>query len=97
MHCQKRKLESNNNPAREYNAFKLNLINKDFCEVRLSEINGQLHSTWYLPYHGLFHACKNKFREVFDCSANFERVNLDSLLLPEPISTVYLLVLGRNQ
>ncbi|XP_069971046.1 uncharacterized protein [Penaeus vannamei] len=49
----KRKLESSDKFASDYNEFMNNLIDKNFCEVvSFSEVEGQLHRTWYLPHHG---------------------------------------------
>lgn len=87
----KRKLQSSDKFAFDYNEFKNNLIGKSFCEVfPFSEVEGQLHRTWYLPHHGVYHPRKNKLIVVFDCGANFHGVNINSLLLPGPNVTANL-------
>ena len=42
-------------------------------------------STWYLPYHGVYHPFKpGKTRVVFDWSAEFHGTSLDEEILPGP-------------
>ncbi len=39
---------------------------------------------WYLPHHPVFYPTKGKIRVVFDCSAKYRDVSLNSQLLPGP-------------
>ncbi|XP_070566165.1 uncharacterized protein [Ptychodera flava] len=47
---------------------------------------------WYIPHHGVYHPKKpEKIRVVFDCSAKFQGVSLNNLLLQGPDLTNNLL------
>ena len=39
---------------------------------------------WYLPHHGVRHPQKRKLRIVFDCSATYQGISLNSMLLSGP-------------
>ena len=66
----------------EYVAFMESLFSKGFAEeVHCKGIEGK---TWYLPHHGVRHPQKQKLRVVFDCSAPFQGVSLNSQLLQGP-------------
>ncbi|XP_066935322.1 uncharacterized protein [Clytia hemisphaerica] len=53
--------------------------------------------TWYIPHHGVYHPRKpDKIRVVFDCSAKFKDISLNSMLLQGPDLTNQLVgVLSR--
>ena len=39
---------------------------------------------WYIPHHGVYHPTKGKLRVVFDCSAEKDKVSLNSKLKQGP-------------
>lgn len=59
------------------------LFDKSYAKKVTSEsIDGK---TWYLPHHGVYHPKKpEKIRVVFDCSATYGGVSLNSMLLQGP-------------
>ena len=79
----KKKLQTNKKMHEDYCTFMKNIFDKGFAEkCDSSSENGK---TWYLPHHGVYHPKKpNKIRVVFDCSAKYGGVSLNSLLLQGP-------------
>ncbi|XP_046542848.1 uncharacterized protein LOC124253172 [Haliotis rubra] len=71
---------------RDYVAFMNSILLAGYaCEVPKSELCGQPGHIWYLPHHGVYHPRKpNKIRVVFDCSAKFDGVSINDVLLQGP-------------
>ena len=69
----------------EYTSFMEEIIAQGYAEtVNEQETQNDSHNVWYIPHHGVFHPKKKKIRVVFDCSARFETISLNDLLLPGP-------------
>ncbi|XP_064618958.1 uncharacterized protein LOC135482628 [Lineus longissimus] len=72
---------------REYTDFMNDVITKGFAEKvpDTSETCTQDEKLiWYIPHHGVYHPKKNKFRVVFDASAEYEGHSLNQHLLQGP-------------
>lgn len=77
----KRKFISNPKYFNDYKAFMDEIMDRGDVELA-SEAS---ENAWYIPHHGVYHPKKpNKIRVVFDCSATYERVSLNQLLLTGP-------------
>ncbi len=95
---QRKKMLKNELYHRDYVAFMKSILSKGYaCEVPKSELGGRSGHVWYLPHHGVYHPRKpNKIRVVFDCSAKFDGVSLNDVLLQGPDLTNSLIgVLNR--
>ena len=55
-----------------------------YDEVALDDWQGRV---WYLPHHPVWHPQKKKIRVVFDCSATYNGISLNSKLLQGPDMT----------
>ena len=71
----------------DYTAFMKDIFDRGYAEKvppseRTSETQG---SVWYIPHHGVYHPKKpGKIRVVFDCSAKYQGVCLNDILLQGP-------------
>ncbi|XP_022335109.2 uncharacterized protein LOC111131734 [Crassostrea virginica] len=89
----KKKMMKNHQFRSDYIKFMNKLFESDFAEpvpeMQLQRDDGRV---WYLPHHAVYHAKKpGKIRVVFDCSATFMGVSLNSQLLQGPDLTNSLL------
>ena len=67
----------------DYKKFVNDMIEQGYCEA--VDDSGPEGKLWYLPHHGVYHPEKpGKIRVVFDCSAKFNGVSLNTNLLPGP-------------
>jgi hypothetical protein len=73
--------------CQKYSQFMTDLLNKGYAEeVPLYQINQPV--VWYLPHHPVFNPQKpNKTRVVFDCSAKYKNISLNTELLQGPDMT----------
>ena len=62
------------------------IVTKGYArKVPLEQMNLQNGNVWYIPHHGVYHPYKpGKIRVVFDCSAKFNGVSLNSMLYKGP-------------
>ena len=92
-----RKLSKDSEFKTEYVAFMNTLLEKGYAEkVPADQLRGEDGRLWYLPHHGVRHPKKKKLRIVFDCSAVYQGISLNSCLLQGPNLTSSLLgVLSR--
>ncbi len=81
----KRKFQRNSDFHKEYSAFMETVISSGHAELvpqdQLKQENGKV---WYIPHHGVFHPKKGSLRVVFDCSAAYQGVSLNTELIPGP-------------
>ncbi|XP_066929687.1 uncharacterized protein [Clytia hemisphaerica] len=79
----KHKLQKDKRIYNDYCTFMNKLFDKSYAKKVTSEsIEGK---TWYLPHHGVYHPKKpEKIRVVFDCSATYGGVSLNSMFLQGP-------------
>ncbi len=81
----KRKFQKNSDFHKEYSAFMETVISSGHAELvpqdQLKQENGKV---WYIPHHGVFHPKKESLRVVFDCSAAYQGVSLNTELIPGP-------------
>ncbi|XP_066911588.1 uncharacterized protein [Clytia hemisphaerica] len=91
----KKKLTANDKFFTDYQAFMKTIIDKGYAVPCQTEPNDG--KTWYIPHHGVYHPRKpDKIRVVFDCSAKFKDISLNSMLLQGPDLTNQLVgVLSR--
>ncbi|KAL2098438.1 hypothetical protein ACEWY4_007645 [Coilia grayii] len=81
----KRKLERNAQYHNEYTAFLEGVIEKGYAEiVPPDELEAPSGKVWYIPHHGVHHPKKGTLRVVFDCSASFQGISLNSALIQGP-------------
>lgn len=79
----KHKLMTNEVYFRDYCQFVQGMLEKGYAE-RVHHL-GTPRRTWYLPHHGVYHPKKpDKFRVVFDCSAQHSECSLNKRLLQGP-------------
>ncbi|XP_068205273.1 uncharacterized protein [Palaemon carinicauda] len=77
---QRRKMKNSEDYRQQYTAFMDKLFEKGYAyKIPDDEVNKI--PVWYLPHHAVFHPKKGKIRVVFDCSAKFEGVSLNDVLL----------------
>ncbi|XP_064082740.1 uncharacterized protein LOC135198761 [Macrobrachium nipponense] len=80
---QRRKMKNSEDYRQQYTAFMDKLFEKGYAyKIPDDEVNKI--PVWYLPHHAVFHPKKGKIRIVFDCSAKFEGVSLNDVLLQGP-------------
>ncbi|XP_068224528.1 uncharacterized protein, partial [Palaemon carinicauda] len=80
---QRRKMKNSEDYGQQYTAFMDKLFEKGYAyKIPDDEVNKI--PVWYLPHHAVFHPKKGKIRVVFDCSAKFEGVSLNDVLLQGP-------------
>nr|XP_006811455.1 PREDICTED: uncharacterized protein LOC102805443 [Saccoglossus kowalevskii] len=77
----------------DYKAFMATMIEKKYAIlVPQRLLDGNDGRVWYIPHHGVYHPKKpNKIRVVFNCSAKWQGVSLNELLLHGPDLTNNLL------
>ena len=82
----RRRLEKEDTFRRHYTEFMQELLRNGHAEkVPDTEMVTEVGHVWYIPHHGVYHPQKpNKIRVVFDCSAQFQGVSLNSCLLQGP-------------
>ncbi len=81
----KRKCSRNQEFQEEYITFLTDVINKGYAEaVPQEQLLRDDGKVWYIPHHGVYHPKKKTIRVVFDCSAVFKGVSLNSQLLQGP-------------
>ena len=85
----KRKMLKDKAFHNEYTKFVMKLIDAGYA--RKARITSEDEQCWYLPHHAVYHPAKLKIRVVFDCSAEFEGVSLNSQLLQGPDLTNHLI------
>ncbi|XP_057302738.1 uncharacterized protein LOC130636904 [Hydractinia symbiolongicarpus] len=79
----KRKLQQNQRMHDDYCTFMKTILDKGYAQR--GDRACEKGRTWYLPHHGVYHPRKpNKIRVVFNCSATYGGVSLNSLLLKGP-------------
>ena len=96
----KKRLENDPKFHDDYSAFMKELVDKGYGrKVPLDQKNDKSLGAWYIPHHGIYHPYKpEKIRVVFDCSAKFRGVSLNSMLYKGPDLTNSLVgVLTRFQ
>ena len=82
----KKKLENDPRLHDDYGAFMKELVDRGYArKVPLDQKNDKSLDAWYIPRHGIYHPYKpEKIRIVFDCSARFRGVSLNSMLYKGP-------------
>ena len=82
----KKRLENDPKFHDDYSAFMKELVDKGHArKVPLDQKNDKSLDAWYIPHHGIYHPYKpEKIRVVFDCSAKFRGVSLNSMLYKGP-------------
>jgi hypothetical protein len=81
----KKKLAINQELFQKYSEFIGNLLSMGYAEKVPEEERGRSDGhVWYLPHHPVFHPTKGKLRVVFDCSAKYRDISLNSQLLTGP-------------
>ena len=82
----KKKLERDPRLSEDYKTFMADIVAKGYArKVPLEQMNLQNGKVWYIPHHGVYHPHKpGKIRVVFDCSAKFNGVSLNSMLYKGP-------------
>ena len=86
VECLKRKLERDPKLCDDYQVFMKELLDKGYArKVPPDQLNPVSGSAWYIPHHGVYHPYKpGKIRVVFDCSAKFRGISLNSMLYKGP-------------
>ncbi len=81
----KRKFQRKRDFHQEYSAFMETVISSGHAELvpqdQLKQENGKV---WYIPHHGVFYPKKESLCVVFDCSAAYQGVSLNTELIPSP-------------
>ena len=80
---QRKKMMADEAYFSDYVAFMSKLFEQQHCEPVTKQVNGS-GDVWYLPHHGVYHPQKRKLRIVFDCSARFQGLCLNDILLQGP-------------
>ena len=72
--------------SEDYKTFMADIVAKGYArKVPLEQMNLQNGKVWYIRHHGVYHPHKpGKIRVVFDCSAKFNGVSLNSMLHKGP-------------
>ncbi|XP_074639484.1 uncharacterized protein LOC141897759 [Acropora palmata] len=86
VECLKRELERDPKLCDDYQVFMKELLDKGYArKVPPDQLNPVEGSAWYIPHHGVYHPYKpGKIRVVFDCSAKFRGISLNSMLYKGP-------------
>ncbi|XP_071094674.1 uncharacterized protein [Haliotis cracherodii] len=89
----KRKFNKDQKFSDDYKTFMEDILAKGYAEkVPIEELEGQTGKVWYIPHHGIYHPRKiSKIRVVFDCTASYQGVSLNNMLIQGPNSTNNLL------
>ena len=82
----KERLENDPRLHDNYSAFIKELVNKGYAgKVPPDQKNDKSLDAWYVPHHGIYNPHKpGKIRVVFDSSAKFRGVSLNSMLCKGP-------------
>ncbi|XP_067679580.1 uncharacterized protein [Haliotis asinina] len=82
----KEKLKRNQKFHEDYTEFMNNILTMGYAEkVPEDRIKREIGNEWYIPHHGIYHSRKpDKIRVVFDCSATYHGISLNSQLLSGP-------------
>ena len=81
----KKKLTKTQELCQKYSEFIGNLLSMGYAEMVPKEERDRSDGhVWYLPHHPVFHPTKGKLRVVFDCSAKYRDISLNSQLLTGP-------------
>ncbi len=81
----KRKLQRNSSLLEDYSQFMKSIIEKGYAvKVPTEQLDRNDNKVWYIPHHGVYHPKKKKIRVVFDCTASFQGMSLNSQLLQGP-------------
>ncbi|XP_074645890.1 uncharacterized protein LOC141902149 [Tubulanus polymorphus] len=75
----------------DYDNFMATILKRGYAELVPENWSRDDGRVWYIPHHGVYHARKKKIRVVFDCTARFNGVSLNEVLLPGPDLTSNLL------
>jgi len=86
VECLKRKLERDPKLCDDYQVFMKELLDKGYArKVPPDQLNPVEGSAWYIPHHGVYRPYKpGKIRVVFDCSAKFRGISLNTMLYKGP-------------
>ncbi len=82
-HLHKR-LKSDPAYRQEYTAFMNEILNSGYAEEVPKDDKPKEGCVSYIPHHGVYHPKKKKLRVVFDCSAKWQGVSINDLLLQGP-------------
>ena len=82
----KKKLERDPKLSEDYKTFMADIVAKGYArKIPREQINLENGKVWYIPHHGVYHPHKpGKIRVVFDCSAKFNGVSLNTMLYKGP-------------
>ena len=82
----KKKLERDPKLCADYKTFMGDIVAKGYArKVPPDQTSPEEGKAWYIPHHGVYHPRKpGKIRVVFDCSAKFNGVSLNSMLYKGP-------------
>ena len=82
----KKKLERDPRLYEDYKTFMADVVAKGYArKVPLEQMNLDNGKVWYILHHGVYHPYKpGKIPVVFDCSAKFNSVSLNSMLYKYP-------------
>ena len=78
----KRRMLKDDKYKKDYTEFMNEIIAKGYAEEVSEE--SSVNNVWYIPHHGVYNPNKPKIRVVFDCSAKYDSVSLNDLLLSGP-------------
>ena len=82
----KKRLERDTKFCENYKAFMGDIVAKGYArKVPPDQTSLEEGKAWYIAHHGVYHPHKpGKIRVVFDCSAKFNGVSLNSMLYKGP-------------
>ncbi|XP_043237658.1 uncharacterized protein LOC122389569 isoform X1 [Amphibalanus amphitrite] len=80
----RRKFDRDGKYAADYKAQMKKLLNEGYAEEAPTDSGSGKGDHWYIPHHGVYHPTKNKLRVVFDCSATYNGISLNDVLLQGP-------------
>lgn len=81
----KRKLKRDEQYKQEYTAFLNDMLENNYAEkVPQEELKQPPGKVGYIPHYGVYHPKKRKLRVVFDCSATYQGISLNTELLQGP-------------
>ncbi|XP_043214441.1 uncharacterized protein LOC122377914 [Amphibalanus amphitrite] len=80
----RRKFEKDPRYAADYKEQMKKLLDEGYAEEAAPDSEEGKEERWYIPHHGVYHPTKNKLRVVFDCSASYNGVSLNDVLMQGP-------------